>query len=292
MVARSSEWARYQQLARRRPILDVGRERDLLTRAQASDPAATSELVQCHMRLVVQVAFRYARQGLSAHDLIGEGVLGLMEAVRRFDLSRDTRFGSYATWWVRACIRQYALANRRIVGVPSTRGARLARARLRKAERMLSQHLGRKPTARELSEAMEVSERDVELVEVALSSRDLSLTPVEDGPSFEPEDRAPLPEQVVADAELRARHAASLEAALRCLSARERAVVCEHLYREDTRSLTDLGRLLGVSRQRAGQIFAHACDKLRVQLEPGTKSTSPEHWTAAAEVAPLRSARA
>ena len=130
-------------------------------------------------------------------------------------------------------------------------------------------------------------------MEVALSSRDLSLTSAEEGPTFEPEDRNPGPEQVVADAELRARNAASLEAALLCLNARERAVVCEHLYTEDTRSLTDLGRVLGVSRQRAGQIFAHACDKLRSQLETriGTVSTG-DHWPANVGLAPLRSARA
>ena len=68
------------------------------------------------------------------------------------------------------------------------------------------------------------------------------------------------------EAEHRATSSAWLRDALACLNARERAVVCEHLYTEDTRSLTDLGRALGVSRQRAGQIFAHACDKLRAQL--------------------------
>ena len=266
MVARSSDWARYQQLARQRPMVDARREHELLRRAQRGDEGATAELVHSHMRLVVQVAFRYARDGLSAHDLIGEGVLGLMEAVRRFDLTRETRFGSYASWWVRACIRQHALANRRIVGVPSTRGARVARARLRKAERNLSQELGRRPTLGELAQAIEVAEHDVELVDVALSARDLSLTPNDEGSGFEPEDSHPGPEQAVAEAEHRATSSAWLRDALACLNARERAVVCEHLYTEDTRSLTDLGRALGVSRQRAGQIFAHACDKLRAQL--------------------------
>jgi RNA polymerase sigma-32 factor len=266
MVARSSEWTRYQQLARQHPMLDAERERELVLRAQRGDRTATSELVHSHMRLVVQVAYRYARDGLSAHDLIGEGVLGLMEAMRRFDVTRETRFGSYAGWWVRACIRHFALANRRIVGVPSTRGARLARARLRKAERNLSQALGRRPTLSELSATIEVGERDVELVEVALSSRDLSLTPSEEAGAFEPEDAGLGPEQELAEAEHRAAATASLRAALSCLNPRERAVVCEHLYTEDTRSLTDLGRVLGVSRQRAGQIFAHACDKLRAQL--------------------------
>jgi RNA polymerase sigma-32 factor len=266
MGERGNEWRRYQHAARQSPLLEAERERELLLRAQQGDQEASSELVQCHMRLVVQVAFRYAREGLSEHDLVSEGVLGLLEAVRRFDLSRPTRFAGYAGWWVRASVREFALANRRIVGTPSTRGARVVRARLRRAERTLSQELGRKPSVGELSRALSVSEQDVELVDVALSARDLSLAVGEPLGSLEPEDGAPGPEQVVAEAEAQAACAASLHAALRSLNARERAVVCEHLYTDETRSLTDLGRVLGVSRQRAGQIFASACDKLRARL--------------------------
>jgi len=264
------DWGRYRHRAREKPLLSAEVERGLLERAQVGDQRAVHALVESHMRLVVQVASRYAREGLSAHDLVSEGVLGLMEAVRRFDLAHDARFASYSAWWVRACVRRYALANRRIVGGPSTRGARVARARLRQTERMLSQRHGRKPTRAELADELGVAEHDVELVEVSLSSRDVSLTteePSGGGGTLDLADDTASPEQAVAEAEHQAACEGSIKSALTGLSERERAVVHEQFFREDGKSLADVGRALGVSRQRAGQILAGARDKLRARLE-------------------------
>lgn len=262
------DWGRYRHSAREKPLLTAEIERSLLERAQVGDQRAVHALVESHMRLVVQVASRYAREGLSAHDLVSEGVLGLMEAVRRFDLSHEARFASYSAWWVRACVRRYALANRRIVGGPSTRGARIARARLRQTERMLGQELGRKPTRAELAETLGVPEHDVELVELSLSSRDVSLTAEDAGGSgtVELSDDTTSPEQAVAEAEHRAACEGSIQSAMTTLSERERAVVREQFFCEDGKSLADVGRALGVSRQRAGQILAGARDKLRARL--------------------------
>jgi RNA polymerase sigma-32 factor len=167
---------------------------------------------------------------------------------------------------VRACVRRYALANRRIVGVPSTRGARIARARLRGTERQLTQQLGRKPTLAELAESLGVSEHDVELVDVALSSRDVSLAPYDNSSAVEFADEGIGPEQEFADAEHQSVCEETVEKALTALSERERALVREQFFEEDGKSLADLGRALGVSRQRAGQILAVARDKLRAQL--------------------------
>jgi len=261
------EWARYRLVAHAKPMLGSSRERELLGLAQAGDRRAANELVESHLRLVLQVAARYARDGLSVHDLVSEGTLGLMEAVRRFDLSHESRFASYAAWWVRACIRRFALANRRIVGAPSTRGARVARARLRQMERTLTQQLGRKPNYTELALALGIAENDVELVDVALSSRDVSLTVDENGAGFEPCDESDGPEQELASAEQDSVRRHSIERALHELSERERAIVREQFFEDDGQSLADLGRSLGVSRQRAGQILAGARDKLRARLE-------------------------
>ena len=141
MSQNDGDWGRYRHTAREKPLLEAKQERKLLERARAGDRGAVSELADSHMRLVVQVAARYARDGLSAHDLVAEGTLGLLEAIGRFDLSRDTRFAAYAAWWVRACVRQHALQNRRIVGMPNSRGARIVSARLRSTERRLTQSL-------------------------------------------------------------------------------------------------------------------------------------------------------
>jgi RNA polymerase sigma-32 factor len=256
------EWEHYRCQAMQKPLLDVERERSLLERAREGDRDASAELVGSHMRLVVQVAASYARDGLSVHDLVGEGVLGLMEAVQRFDMGRDARFASYAAWWVRARVRAHALANRRIVGMPDTRGARVARSRMRESERQLAQRLGRRPSRAELAQELGVAEHDVELVDAALSSRDVPLQ----GSPYEPSDEAEGPEQTVARAEADAQRRASLTRALATLSDRERDVVWSQLGREDGQSLSELGRSLGVSRQRAGQILAGAREKLRAEL--------------------------
>jgi RNA polymerase sigma-32 factor len=262
----NSEWGRVRHEAKHGPLLDSEQERVLLRAAQAGDQRAAAELVQSHMRLVVQIASAYARDGLSVHDLVGEGALGLMEAIRRFDLGRGARFASYAGWWVRACVRRHALANRRIVGMPDSRGARVARSRLRSTERALMQQLGRRPSHRELASVLGVSERDVELVDTALSSRDVPIVAGEPGLAFEPEDEALWPEQAVAEAQSRAQREATVQRALETLNERERALICEHLFCEDARSLAQLARALGVSRQRAGQILAVAREKLRARL--------------------------
>jgi RNA polymerase sigma-32 factor len=256
---------RYRNLAKEKPLLAADREQELLARAQKGDGKATRELVDCHMRLVLQVAGNYARDGISVHDLVGEGVVGLMEAVRRFDLTRSTRFATYASWWVRACVRAHALANRRIVGMPDSRGARVVRSRLRDSERRLAQRLGHKPTRAELALELGVSEDDVALVENALSSRDVPLVG-DQGASFEPCDDGDGPEQAVAQAEADALRHSSLLRALGALNARERDLVVTQLRADDEASLCQLGQKLGVSRQRAGQILAGARDKLRSEM--------------------------
>lgn len=266
MAERIAEWTRYRMAAKNRPLLPAGAERTLLEQARAGCPKATRALVESHMRLVVQTASGYARDGLSVHDLMAEGTLGLMEAIRRFDLTRDSRFASYATWWVRACIRRHALCNRRIVGMPDSRGARLARARLRGTERRLTQELGRKPSYRELASALGVSEDDVVLVDTALSSRDVPIL-LGEVDTFEPRCDSFDPEQAVAEAEAHEKRTRTVQSALDALSERERALVCDHLYREDAKSLAELGRMLGVSRQRAGQILEGARQKLRAELQ-------------------------
>jgi RNA polymerase sigma-32 factor len=256
-----AEWAEYRHAARTKPLLAAHEERTMLELAKAGNRCATAALVESHMRLVVQVASSYARDGLSVHDLVSEGMLGLMEAIHRFDLTRDARFATYASWWVRACVRQHALANRRIVSMPDSRGARVARARLRKVERGLAQSLGRTPTHAELARELGVSEREVEAVDVALSGRDQSI-----GLDAEPLDEAQGPEQTLAARELSALRHVEVKRALEQLSERERRVVCEHICAEDEHSLAHLGRTLGVSRQRAGQILRGAEEKLRAEL--------------------------
>jgi RNA polymerase sigma-32 factor len=269
----SAEWGRYRCSTREHPFLAADEERELLSLAQRGDKAAMRRLIQSHLRLVVKLASRQQRPGLCAHDLYGEGVLGLMEAIRRFREEEGARFSTYASWWVSAYARQHALANRRIVRAPASRGARVTRAKLRCTERTLTQQLGRTPTLTEVSCALGVLEQDVLTATLAMSARDVSLTEVEGSLPYDPPDESPTPEQAVSEAEQRAR----LERSVAHLDDRERVLVHEQLSSQGNPSLAEWGRRLGVSRQRASQILTGARSKLRARLEdmPGLAERIP-----------------
>ena len=174
------------------PMLDAETERDLLSRFRASeDPRALEALVASHLRLVVATAMRYARDGLPMEDLVSEGSLGLVEAARRFDPDKGGRYATYARWWVRALIRRYALANRRIVGAPSTRNGRRVMSRLRRTQKALTAQYGAPPSTEQVAEHLGVSPEEVEQVDAALRTNDLSIRP-EGG--WEPHADAASPE--------------------------------------------------------------------------------------------------
>ena len=140
-----------RQAASAAPMLDLDTERELLRRIQEDDdPRALDALLVSHVRLVLSIAQKYRRHGLPVDDLVAEGNLGLVEAARRFDRARGTRFSTYAAWWVRALIRRYTIANRRIVGAPSTRAARRLLSNLRETQRRLAAELGRVATREEI----------------------------------------------------------------------------------------------------------------------------------------------
>lgn len=250
------------------PLLDAARERELLTLALGGSPSATRELVQSHMRLVVKIASRYQRPGLALEDLISEGVLGLMESLRRFDLERGVRFSVYASWWIRARVSQYALANRRAVGMPSTRNARAVLRELRRAERKLSQRLARAPSHDELAHELGVSAQDVAQVRAALGMPDLSVDATTEG-SLQLADEADSPESLIAEREACSVQRAQVHEALGALSARERTLVHAQYLDESARSLAELGRDYGVSRQRLGQVLSNAREKLKLELVRG-----------------------
>jgi RNA polymerase sigma-32 factor len=261
------EWRPLKTNAGKTPLLDAARERALLVAAVQGDERAASELVQSHMRLVMKIAARYRRGNIPWEDLVSEGVLGLMEAMRRFDVSQETRFAGYACWWIRARIGQYALENRRLVRVPSTRNARAVARSLRRAENLLSQRLGRAPTLQELAAELGVSAAEVAEVRSALGSSDLSLSPCEDQVGVQLIAESESPEQALdrLQQEL-ARHRCVREA-LAKLPARERRVVHEQYFTELGRSLSQLGADYGVSRQRVGQMLSNARGKLKHDLE-------------------------
>jgi len=249
------------------PYLDGDGERALLEAARRGSGEAAYALVESHMRLVQSVARRYAHGGLDLEDLVGEGVVGLMQAIQRYDLDRDVRFAAYAVWWVRAFIHKYCTDNRRMVPGPSTRNGRRLMLNLRKTQRELMQARGRVPSFEELAEELGVTAEEVAHVESVLSGRDVRIGNEGDGrPSIELPAPVESPEEEAAEREERELAAERLEEAMKSLSAREREVISRRLVDEDPTTLAVLGESLGVSRERVRQIQEGARKKLRKSL--------------------------
>ena len=256
--------------ATRRPSrpgrLSIDEENALLRAAKRSDQRAVTELIERHIGLVQAEVRRHLWTGLSAEDLSGEGLLGLLESIRRFDVTRRTRLSTYAVWWIRASIWDFVWKNRRIVPIPSTRRARRIRVSIWRTERALTGKLGRPPTTAELAEALAVEEQDVLELRAALTGRDVILGGGDDEPSFELPCTGASPEDILVTVDKRRAIQSALNVALERLPARERTIVERRLLTEDGPTRTALGAELGVSRERVRQLQKRAERTLRDAL--------------------------
>ena len=249
------------------PMLDAATERVLVASFRAGSDEALRRLLLSHLRLVRSIAKKYCGHGVSLEDLIGEGHLGLIEAARRFDPERGTRFSTYAAWWVRAYVRRFSLTNRRIVVPPSTRNARRIVSKLPPLHRELCQRRGRAVERSELAEALGVTTDEIAFVQGHLSGHDLTLSPSDDGTVMEVAGRGPDPEQTASAIEERRLNALRVQQALDCLSKREREIVQRRFLDEETATLAVLGESFGLSRERVRQIEKRARQKLRSVLQ-------------------------
>ena len=249
--------------ARSAPILSADEELRLARQARAGSGASFERLLKAHLRLVLTVARDFGSYGLPLDELVSEGLLGLVEAARRFDPERGVRLAAYAAWWIRAYIRRYTIFNRRIVRTPSSRHGRKLLANLRRTQRDLAQTSGERPDASTVAEVLGVGVRDVEEMESALSGRDLPCGFDPDGHGFEIASQAPSPETLVADAEDRERSRGALRDAMRGLPERERCILEQRYLNEETGSLASIGRSLGLSRERVRQLEHEAQVKVR-----------------------------
>jgi RNA polymerase sigma-32 factor len=254
------------------PLLLRDHEFDLARRwREESDMQALHELVRSYTRLVIATAVRFRNYGLPMGDLVQEGNVGLMQAASRFEPDREVRFSTYAAWWIRSAMQDYVLRNWSIVRTGTTAvqkslffNFRRLRAKIEDASGRPLSSEGRQRIALELSVAV----AEVEAMETRLNASDQSLNaPV--GESGEAEwqellaDERPSPEEVVMglrDSETRSRWLAE---AMGELSPREQIIIRHRRLSEDGATLEDLGRELGVSKERVRQLEHRALLKLR-----------------------------
>ncbi len=270
----------FVQAAMIAPFLEREEEHDLAVRwRENGDQSALDQIAASHMRLVIALATRFRHYGLPVADIIQEGHVGLLEAAARFDPSRDVRFSTYATWWIRASIQDYILRNWSIVrgGTSSTQKALFFN--LRRLRAQLSRN-GQENQARvfdQIGKAVGASSADVEMMNARFAGPDISLNgPAHGNDSSDSAERGdfliddrPLPDETVgADIDSERRNM-KLHDALGLLSERELRIVRERRLREEAATLESLGTELGISKERVRQIETRALEKLRKALDPG-----------------------
>ena len=263
----------YEQAVARFPMLSAEEERDLAERYQRDqDLDAARALVLSHLRFVVHVARGYKGYGLPQADLVQEGNVGLMKAVKRFDPSLGVRLVSFAVHWIRAEIHEYILRNWRIVKVATTKAQRKLFFNLRSAKKRLGWMNREEVEA--IARDLDVPPEAVIEMEQRLSATDTALDGPADG-SDEHEGRAPVayledmrfdPATRVEEEEWEAQGAARLHAALTKLDGRSRDILEHRWLAEERVTLQELADRYNVSAERIRQIEANAMRKLRAEL--------------------------
>jgi RNA polymerase primary sigma factor len=243
---------------RRQPLLSPDAEAELGRRIMQGDEEALHALVERNLRFVVQVALTYQGHGLPLADLINEGNIGLLHAARKFDPARGTRFITYAVWWIRQAIMHALAAGGGVVRLPVKQAERLGA--IRREFKARQQAEGRDPTVEELAQALEMSPADVaDLLRVYRPHVSLDAPLTEEGNASRLDV---LPSGTLPSSEEAYAHASMLQEVqdlLGHLPPRQAAILRAHFgFEGDPKSLAEIGRELGLSRERVRQLEAQA----------------------------------
>ncbi|WP_457567385.1 sigma-70 family RNA polymerase sigma factor [Desulfurobacterium sp.] len=246
------------------PLLSREEELEYARRAKEGDQEALKKLVESNLRFVVSVAKKYLGCGLPLHDLIAEGILGLIEAARRFDPDKGVKFISYAVWWIRQSIMQALAQQTGAVKIPVKQAVLVNKITRSYGE--LLKKLGREPTTEELADYLGMEAKDIERL-LTVCQVPLSLdTPVgdEEDTTFKDflkgEGTAEVEEKVVQE-ELK--H--SIEEMLEQLTPQEKRIIIMRfgLDGNDPKTLREIGEKLGISRERVRQLETRAKKKMK-----------------------------
>jgi RNA polymerase sigma-32 factor len=273
-LARYDALQAYMREVRRHPLLTPDEEHKLAVEyAKTQDVDLAARLVTANLRLVVKLAYEYRRAFKNMMDLVQEGNIGLMQAVKRYDPYRGVKLSSYAAWWIRAYMLRFILNNWRLVKIGTTQAQRKLFFNLSKEKAKLKA-MGIEPTSAEIAKRLEVPESDVVEMDRRLARADASLdTPVQssDGRATTRLELLPgssdTPELATESAEMEQLLHEQLEAFRKTLSGKEVLIFEKRLVADEPLTLQELGDQFGVSRERVRQLEARLMGRLREHLK-------------------------
>jgi RNA polymerase primary sigma factor len=254
----------YLRDIQRTPLLNAESEKELARKVEQGDRDARNKMIESNLRLVVKIAKRYINRGLPFLDLIEEGNLGLIKAVERFSLSKECRFSTYATWWIRQSIERSLVNQSRTIRLPVHVSDDISR--MLRTVRVLSQELHREPGVDEIADSMKAKPQYVRRLMTLLRRTCSMETPIGDGNDYflidTIEDNSMVsPSQLLDNVnsyELISRH-------FDTLSESEQRILTLRFGLDDNepQTLDTIGHQFGVTRERIRQIEAKALEKLR-----------------------------
>ncbi|MDX2222716.1 MAG: RNA polymerase sigma factor RpoH [Rhodospirillaceae bacterium] len=272
VLASEAGLANYFEAIKKFPMLEADEEYMLAKRfAEHGDTEAAHKLVTSHLRLVAKIAMGYRYYGLPVSDLISEGNLGLMRAVKKFDPERGFRLATYAMWWIKAAINEFVLNSWSLVKVGTVAAQKKLFFNLRKLKAKLGLYEdGDIPAleAEKIAKRLSVTAEEVVDMNRRLSRGDASLNQMisEDGDQQRQDflvDDSPSQETVLAERQERAVGLKLMRDALKVLTPRERAVIESRRLAEEPKTLEEIGAEFGISRERVRQIENKAFNKLQ-----------------------------
>lgn len=264
--------SRYLQVIRRYPMLTYDEEVSLARNWRANgDLASAHKMVNSHLRLVAKIAMGYRGYGLPVGELISEGNVGMMQAVKRFDPERGFRLATYAMWWIRAAIQEYILHSWSLVKMGTTAAQKKLFFNLRRIKGELQAIDDGDLTPEQttaVATRLNVSEMEVTNMNRRLAGPDYSLnSPLRDDSDGEwidlLEDDQEDQESLVSAREESTNRHDMLAGAMRCLTDRERHILTERRLKDEPMTLQDLSDVYGISRERVRQIEVRAFEKVR-----------------------------
>ncbi len=265
----------YLQQIKKFPMLTEKQEINLANKwRNEGDTSAAHQLVTSHLRLVAKIAMGYRGYGLPVTELISEGNIGLMQAVKKYDPDKGFRLATYAMWWIRAAIQEYVLKSWSLVKIGTTAAQKKLFFNLKKLKNQLSDYSdgNLKPhQVKEIAEKLDVSEKEVTEMEGRMSGNDYSLNAVVSAEGEEEWQEWLVDEDAdheikIAENEEISKRKELLSKAINILNDREKNIIRDRKLSEDPKTLDELSKEYKISRERIRQIEERAFQKLQMEM--------------------------